>query len=135
MTFGPGSRIGSDVCGAPAVVNQDQQSLGSIGMRVRSPAQHRGSRIRCCWSCGLGHDCGLDLIPGPGTPYAARAHLPPKKVIPVVGQDRHGVLIIALFTPIPRASEGQICAVLQGRQWNNYSRLFRSRVEIKEMGL
>ena len=28
----------------------------------------KGSGI-CC-SCGVGHNCGSDLIPGPGTPYA-----------------------------------------------------------------
>ena len=30
-----------------------------------------GLRICHCRSCGLGGDCGSDLIPGPGTPYAA----------------------------------------------------------------
>ena len=39
-------------------------------MQVRSPAQHNGLRIQHCHSCDLGHNCGLDLIPSPGTPYA-----------------------------------------------------------------
>ena len=28
-----------------------------------------GLRIPSCRSCGIGHNCGLDLIPSPGTPY------------------------------------------------------------------
>ena len=47
--------------GVPTVVKRDRWHLGSTGSQVHSPAWH---------SCGLGHDCGLDLIPGPGTPYA-----------------------------------------------------------------
>ena len=33
-------------------------------------AQHRGYRVWSCCSCSVGPNCGLDLIPGPGTPYA-----------------------------------------------------------------
>ena len=44
--------------------------LGSTGTQVQSPARHSGLRIWHCGSSGLGHDCGSDLIPGPGTPYA-----------------------------------------------------------------
>ena len=36
---------------------------------IPSPAQ-LSSRIQCCCSCGLGHKCSLDLLPGPETPYA-----------------------------------------------------------------
>ena len=32
-------------------------------------AQHRGLRIPSCRSCGLGQDCGSDLIPGPGAQF------------------------------------------------------------------
>ena len=39
-------------------------------MQVRSPSWHSGLRIQCCQSCGLGCNCGLDLIPGQGTPHA-----------------------------------------------------------------
>ena len=38
--------------------------------QVRSLARHSGLRIPHCCSCGLGPNCGLDLIPGLGTPYA-----------------------------------------------------------------
>ena len=41
-----------------------RRDLGSIP----SPAQWvKGS---CCHSCGVSRNCGSDLIPGPGTPYA-----------------------------------------------------------------
>ena len=51
-------------------INIDLWCLGSTGLNVRSPAQHSGLRIQHCCSCGLGRDCGLDLVPGLGTPYA-----------------------------------------------------------------
>ena len=40
-------------------------------MQVQSLARHSGLRVPCCHSCVLSHNCGLDLIPGPGAPYAA----------------------------------------------------------------
>ena len=57
--------------GAPTVVQRDQWHLGSTGMQVRSLAPHSGLRIGHSHSCDVGHNCGSDLIPGPGTPYAA----------------------------------------------------------------
>ena len=57
--------------GVPAVVQWDQWSLGNAGTQVRSPAWHRGLRIRLCHSCGLGHNCSSDMIPGRETPYSA----------------------------------------------------------------
>ena len=56
--------------GVPPVVQGDWWHLGSAGMQVQSLAWHSGLRI---WSCcsSLGRDCGCDLIPGRGTPYAA----------------------------------------------------------------
>jgi len=56
--------------GDPAVVQQDKQRLGSVGMQVQSLGWHSGLRIWHCCSCGLGRICGLDLIPGLGIPYA-----------------------------------------------------------------
>ena len=35
-----------------------------------------GSMIQHCCSCGVGHNCGSDLIPGPEAPYTVRQ---PKK--------------------------------------------------------
>ena len=32
---------------------------------------HSGLRTSSCCSCGIGHSCGSDLIPGWGTPYAS----------------------------------------------------------------
>ena len=52
------------------MVQQDRQHLGSAGVQVQPPAWHSGLRIHCCHSCTLGCDYGLDLFPGPGTPYA-----------------------------------------------------------------
>ena len=52
------------------MVQQDGWHLGSTRMQVRSLARLSGLRIRCCCSCGLGLDCGSDLIPGLGTSYA-----------------------------------------------------------------
>ena len=48
----------------------DLQHLGSTGTQVQSPAWHSGVRIQHCHSNGLGLNCGSDLIPGLGTPYA-----------------------------------------------------------------
>ena len=56
--------------GAPAVARQSWQRLWRAGMQVRSLARHSGLRIQHCLSCSLGWNCGLDLISGPGTPYA-----------------------------------------------------------------
>ena len=56
--------------GVPAVVQQGQWCLGSPEMQVPSPARHSGLRILGWHSCGIGRDCGLDLIHGPGIPYA-----------------------------------------------------------------
>ena len=44
--------------------------LWSPEMQVRSPPQQNRLRIRHCHSCGVGHNYGLDLMPGLGTPYA-----------------------------------------------------------------
>ena len=38
-------------------------------MQVGLPAWHNVLRIWHCYSCDVGHNCGLDLIPGPGIPY------------------------------------------------------------------
>ena len=38
-------------------------------MEVWSPAGHSGLRIQLCHNCSIGGHCGLDLIPGLGTPY------------------------------------------------------------------
>ena len=63
-----------NIRGVPAVAQEDLQPVGSAGPQVPALARHSGLRIwRCCGcglSSGLGHSCGSDLIPGPGTPYA-----------------------------------------------------------------
>ena len=48
----------------PAVAQKDWWSLRSAGSQVRGPAQHSGLRIQDCSSCRLGHNDGLNLIPG-----------------------------------------------------------------------
>ena len=42
---------------------------GTLGCRLEP--WHSGLRIWQCCNCGVGCNCGSDLIPGPGTPYAA----------------------------------------------------------------
>ena len=49
----------------------DGRHLGSAGMQVQFLAWNGWVRIHCCHSCSLGPNCGSDLIPGLGTPYAA----------------------------------------------------------------
>ena len=44
----------------------DWRHLGSAGTKVPSPAGRSGLS-----SCRVGGNYGLDLIPGPGTPYVA----------------------------------------------------------------
>ena len=56
--------------GVPAAAQWDWQHLGSPGMQVRSLAQHCGLTVRRVHSCDTGGNCGSDLIPGLGTPYA-----------------------------------------------------------------
>ena len=52
------------------MAQQDWQYFGSPGTQVRFPARHDGLRIWHCHSYSLGRNCGLDLIPGQGTPEA-----------------------------------------------------------------
>ena len=56
--------------GVPFLAQWDRWPLESAGSQVPSPLQHSGLRICHCHSCSLDCDCGLDLIPGLGTPYA-----------------------------------------------------------------
>ena len=63
----------------PLWLNEINGFLAALGHRFHL-AQRNGLRIRCCHSCGLGHsygwdlgcNCGWDLIPCLGTPYAVR---------------------------------------------------------------
>ena len=52
--------------------HKEMGGILSTGTQVQSLAQHSGSRIWQSSSCSLGYNCGSDLIPGPGTPYAVR---------------------------------------------------------------
>ena len=56
------------VHGVPAMAQQVQWYQCSTRTQVRFPAQHSGSYIWCHHSCSLDYICGLDLIPGLGTP-------------------------------------------------------------------
>ena len=53
------------------MAQQDWQCLWSTGTQVQSLAPHSGLRIQHGWSCGIGCNCGWDLIPGLRTPYVA----------------------------------------------------------------
>ena len=52
--------------GVPAVAQWDQQYLGN----TRTQVLYQLSTVDQGSGCSLGLDCSLDLIPGPGTPYA-----------------------------------------------------------------
>ena len=49
----------------------DQWYLWSTGTQVQSPSQQSDLRIQHCSTCGIGHNCSLDLISGLGTLHAA----------------------------------------------------------------
>ena len=73
----------------------DRQCFCSTRTQVRSLAQHSELRIPCCCACDF------DLIPGPGTPYAAGW---PKEKVSVERQERivRGRCVILLpFSPRP----------------------------------
>ena len=68
-----------------------QWSLCSAGAQVPSavPVLHSGLRIQCCSGCGVARNCGLDLIPGPGTPCAAGWPKKEKKKLCKLEKTRH----------------------------------------------
>ena len=67
--------------GVPALAQWDWH-LCSTGTQVRSQAQHTGLRIHHCRSCGVGCNCGLDLISGQATPYVVgQPKIKEKKVV------------------------------------------------------
>ena len=43
---------------------------GNTGKQIQSLAQHNQVKHLALLSCSVGHNCGVDLIPGPETPYA-----------------------------------------------------------------
>ena len=45
--------------------------LRTTRRQVQSPALHSGLKDLYCYSCNIGRNWGLDLIPGPEAPYAA----------------------------------------------------------------
>ena len=73
----------------------DQPCLWRGGMQVRSPAQHSGLRIWRCHSCGIVCNCGLDLIPVLGTPYATG--WPKRKKETCAGQNFIGISLFFFF--------------------------------------
>ena len=66
------------VFGVPAVAQWVKDPALSLVAQVaaealvRSPAWRRGLGIWCCRSCGIGHSCGSDLVPGQGLLVTAR---------------------------------------------------------------
>ena len=45
--------------------------LRTTRRQVQSPALHSGLKDLYCYSCNIGRNLGLDLIPDPEAPYAA----------------------------------------------------------------
>ena len=86
----------NQICGIS--MGQDTDSILGQGQWVKGPTIATGS-------CGVGHNCGLDLIPDPGTPYAAGQPKKKKKKKKVLGWGpvtlcwpRHGTLsCVCLF--------------------------------------
>ena len=69
--------------------------LGVLGCKFDAPAWHSGLGIGCCHRCSLGHDSGLDLIPGLGTPNATeRAKTTNNNKKPVVHLKEHQRLLL-----------------------------------------
>lgn len=58
----------TEIIRVPTVAQWDQQCLCSTRTQVQSPAQHSGLKDLACHN--EGHNCGSDLIPAAGTPYA-----------------------------------------------------------------
>ena len=56
-----------------------QWCLSSARMQIQSLAWHSELRIWHCCSCSISHNCGSDLIPGPGTSYAVGGQIKEKK--------------------------------------------------------
>ena len=57
-------KLGSSLCGTMgSAASWELLSAGSI------PGWHSGLRVQHCYSCGLGHNSGSELIPGWVTPY------------------------------------------------------------------
>ena len=57
--------------GVPAMAQQEAWCLCCTRMRVWSLAQYSGLEDLVLLHYIVGHNCGLDLIPGPGTPCAS----------------------------------------------------------------
>ena len=83
--------------GVPSVSQWDQQCLGSAGMQVQSLIWHSGLRIQQCHSCGLGHNCGSDLIPDSGPPYASRQPKKKNNFFLFCYSTNHGTNLLLLF--------------------------------------
>ena len=62
----------------PSVTNRID-GVCAAGVWVPSSAGHGGFRIQSCFTCGIGHNSGLDSVPGLGTPCAVG--WPKKKTI------------------------------------------------------
>ena len=87
---------------------KDGQCLGSGGTQVRSLAWHSGLRIQCGCNIGSGRDCGSDLIPGPGTPYAAGQPKTKKKILHKVTQSKASCMSVVMKSYIlPRERKGK----------------------------
>ena len=74
--------------GVPAVAQRDWRHFGSTRTQG-SPAQW--IRIPRCCRCDLGQDCGLNLIPGLGTPYAVGWLKKKKKKKERVNENNHNL--------------------------------------------
>ena len=102
----PGSLLIKDV----TCLSSHRGSMGSVASwecweQVLSLAWHSGLRIQHCFSCGL------DLIPGPGTPHALGCPPPKKKWLALASSPFLGKGMVYLGRPlkgIRRVSDSQL---------------------------
>lgn len=52
------------------MVQQDQWLSIVLGHDTGLIAQYSGLSVWCCHNCSIGHNCGSDIIPGLGPPFA-----------------------------------------------------------------
>ena len=112
----------SSRCGA-----MNRRRLGSSETQIQSLAQPSGLRIQRCCSCSLGWDCGLDLIPHPGTPYAMGQPNKNKnaKKSPTVSKALCMYILAYLQLLMHRTFYLEWKRMLQKPNWNNKSNCSR----------
>ena len=61
-------------------IREKEKKKTSRKVVLEFPLWYNGLRIRHCHSCGVGHSCRWDSVPGLGTPYAVGTTRKKKKI-------------------------------------------------------